>query len=98
MTVADLRALLPLIAVAITIMVVLVMIAIRRSHITAAVATLIGHGVALATLPMAASVMPHPVMSLLILDGYGLFYLALLLTVSGVVSMLVYGYLRGRGG
>jgi NADH-quinone oxidoreductase subunit N len=98
MTVADLSALLPLIAVATTIMVLLVMIAIRRSFVTAAVATLIGHGVALATLPMAASAMPHPVMSLLVLDGYGLFYLALLLTVSGMVAMLAYGYLKGRGG
>jgi NADH-quinone oxidoreductase subunit N len=30
------------------------------------------------------------------LDGYGLFYLSLLLTASVVVSMLTYGYLRGR--
>jgi NADH-quinone oxidoreductase subunit N len=98
MTIADLSALLPLIVVAITIIAVVFIVAFRCRHLTAAVAALIGHGMALATLPVAASVIPHPVMSLLVLDGYGLFYLGLLFTASGVVSMLAYGYLRGRDG
>jgi NADH-quinone oxidoreductase subunit N len=98
MTVADLSALLPLIAVALTIIVVLFMVAFRQRHLTAAVATLIGLGIALAMLPIAGSVTPHPVMSLLMLDRYGLFYLSLLLTASGLIAILAYGYLRERDG
>jgi NADH-quinone oxidoreductase subunit N len=97
MTVADLNALLPLIIVAITIVVVVLMIAFRRGYVATTIATLIGHGAALATLPIAASKMPHPIMSLLILDGYGLFYLSVLLTASLMVSMLTYGYFKAHG-
>src|SRR5262249_9213565 len=49
-----------------------------------------------ATLPLAATVVPHQVASLLVLDLYSLFYLALLLLPSLVVTVLAYGYLVGR--
>src|SRR5262249_12673190 len=57
-----------------------------------------GLAVCCATLPLAATVVPHQVASLLVLDLYGLFYLALLLLASLVVTVLAYGYLVGRAG
>jgi NADH-quinone oxidoreductase subunit N len=84
--------------VAATALAVLVVIAIRRHHLAAMLVTVGGLTVAGATLPLAATVVPHQVAPLLILDPYGLFYLALLLLASLVVTILSYGYLAGREG
>ena len=93
---SDLFAALPLLAMAATAMVVLSLVAWRRHLLVAAVVTLLGHGAAFASLAVAATVIPRQLTALLIVDGYGLFYMALLLAASFVVSVLAYGYLKGR--
>lgn len=94
----DLLALVPLIVLAATSLAVLLVIAVRRQHRTVMAVAVGGLAVSCATLPLAASVVPHQIGALLRLDLYGLFYLGLLLIASLVVTVLAYGYLIGRAG
>jgi NADH-quinone oxidoreductase subunit N len=98
MTATDLLALVPFMMITAVIFGVLGVITFRRQHSAVAAMTLIGLTATIATLPLAATVIPHHMTSLLILDRYGLLYLALLLLTSGVVAILAYGYLAGREG
>jgi NADH-quinone oxidoreductase subunit N len=95
-TSADLVGLSPMIVVAATAIIMLLMIAFRRHHMTALAVTLAGYVGALATLPATVAVIPRQVTPLLLVDGYGLFYMALLIAAGLVVAVLAYGYLRGR--
>jgi NADH-quinone oxidoreductase subunit N len=84
--------------IAAAILVVLLIIAWRRRYTTVVGVTLGGFLAALATLPLAATVIPHQITPLLLLDHYSLFYLAFLILTSGVVAILAYGYFAGRAG
>jgi NADH-quinone oxidoreductase subunit N len=95
-TTADLVAASPLIVIAVSAIVVLLVGAFRRNHLAVAAVTLLGHGAAFASLAAAATTVPRQITALLIIDGYGLLYVALLLAASFVVSVLAYGYLNGR--
>jgi NADH-quinone oxidoreductase subunit N len=92
----DLIALSPLILTATAAVLVLVVASVRRHHGAAASITLIGLGLAGASIPTAAAVAPRPVGALLIVDGYALFYVGLLLAASFVVCVLAFGYLEQR--
>jgi len=71
---------------------------VRRRHLAAAIMTVVGLGGAVMTMPLAARVVPRQITPLLIVDGYGLFYMALLITASMIVVIMAYGYLQGREG
>ena len=92
----DLLAALPLLLMAATSIVVLLLVAFWRNLLVATVVTVVGHGAAFASLAAVATVIPRQLTALLVIDGYGLFYMALLLAASVVVSVLAYGYLKGR--
>ena len=92
----DLLAALPLLVMVATSIVVLLLVAFWRDLLVATVVTVLGHAAACASLAVAATVIPRQLTALLIIDGYGLFYMALLLAASFVVSVLAYGYLKGR--
>lgn len=94
----DLLTMLPLIAVAATIVVVMLAAALRASHGAVAVMTLAGFTLALAALALAAPPSPRAVTPLLVIDGYALFYLALVLAAGITVTLLSYGYLRPHPG
>jgi NADH-quinone oxidoreductase subunit N len=96
--VANFVGLLPLMVIAVTAVAVLLLIAVRRRHLAAAIMTVIGLGGAVMTMPLAARVVPRQITPLLIVDGYGLFYMALLIAASMIVVTLAYGYLQGREG
>ena len=98
MTTADLTALLPLIAVGATGVVVTLVVAFYRNHMAVAGVTLVGLILAIAMLPIAASVIPHRVPPLLVVDSYALFYMGLIFAASLVVAVMAYGYLEGREG
>ena len=98
MDVANLMGLLPLIVIAATAVAVLLSAAVRRHHLAAAVMTVVGLSGAVVTVPLAATVVPRQITPLLIVDGYGLFYMALLIAASMLVAILAYGYLQGREG
>jgi NADH-quinone oxidoreductase subunit N len=98
-TATDIRALLPLMVLAATALVVLGLAAFRRHHGLAATVAGLGQIAALVTLPIAfAGIMTRQVTPLLVLDPYGVVFMALLLLASLVVTMLAYGYLDGRQG
>ncbi|MEJ2149193.1 MAG: NADH-quinone oxidoreductase subunit N [Chloroflexota bacterium] len=94
MTPADLTALLPLIILAATPVVVLLVIAFRRSHLLTLILTLLGLLLAFVPLFTARSGGPQNVMPLLVIDGYALFYVGLLVTVAFAAAVLAYPYLK----
>ncbi|MBO0863370.1 MAG: NADH-quinone oxidoreductase subunit N, partial [Chloracidobacterium sp.] len=98
MTIDDLIALSPLIAVAMTAVALLPLIAFYRDARATLVCALIGIALAFATLPVAASRSPRQITPLLILDQYALFYLGLLFIASFVVALIADGYLDRLGG
>jgi NADH-quinone oxidoreductase subunit N len=94
MNIADLSALLPLIIIAATSIVVMLVIAFSRNHKLTAVLTLAGLALAGASLAAASCVVPRRITPLFILDHYGLFYTGLIITASFVVAALSYSYLE----
>lgn len=98
MTIDDLIALSPLLAIAAAPVALMLVIAFYRDARVALVCALIGIGLALALLPVAASRAPRQITPLLILDQYALFYLGLLFIAGFVVAVLAHGYLGKLGG
>jgi NADH-quinone oxidoreductase subunit N len=98
MNAADLIALLPLLALAATAIVVMLAIAVDRSHGVSAALTALGLCVAFATLFVAASQVPRPVTPLLMIDSDALFYIGLILAGSVAVVFLSYGYFKDEEG
>jgi NADH-quinone oxidoreductase subunit N len=95
MNATDLVALLPLLVIAATAIVVMLAIAIRRSHSVAAV-TVAGLAAAFACLFVVAPLTPHDVTPLIRVDSAALFYTGLILAGSIAVVFLCYGYYNRR--
>lgn len=93
---ADSLAILPLLVMAGTPVVVMLAIAIRRSHAAAAALTVIGLAAAFACLFLAAPESPRAVTPLLEVDSSALFYTGLILAASIAVVFLCYGYFERR--
>jgi NADH-quinone oxidoreductase subunit N len=98
MNTADFQALLPLLVVAATSVAVMLVIAVRRSHLLTVATTLLGLAIALATIIVAQSQIPRAVTSLLIIDGYALFFIGLILTTCVAVVIFSYGYFSKQPG
>ena len=98
MTNVDISALLPLIVLAATAVVVMLLIAFYRCHILSAILTLLGITASLATLINAYPILPRQITTLLLLDHYAFFYICLILAASFVVVVLSYGYFKKREG
>ena len=96
MTAPDLVALLPWLVLATGAVVLLLAIAFRRDHRLAAGVALATLGLALLSLPVAASAAPREVTPLFRVDSYALLYTAVLVAATAAVALLSYGYLRGR--
>ncbi len=96
MTQTDLIALSPLIVLSATAVAVMLAIAWRRHHLTAAGVTVFGLAATLASLNWASSVVPRQVGPLLVVDGYALFYTGLLCAASLLVTALAYTYFEPR--
>ena len=93
MTIDDLAALSPLIAIALASLVVMLAIAFYRDRLLALLCSLGGIALAFVMLPLAARRAPRLITPLLILDQYALFYLGLLFIAGFVIALLAYGYL-----
>ncbi len=98
MSAADMTALIPLIIIAVTSVVVMLMIAFHRHHGLTAALTLSGLLLAAAALPFPSSITPRAITSLLIIDQYALFYMGLIFFASFSVAALAFSYLGIRGG
>jgi NADH-quinone oxidoreductase subunit N len=94
MSAVALQALLPVIVLAGAAVVVMLGIALARHHgLTASLAAL-GLAATLAVVPAAAQVAPQDITGLMVLDGYAIFYTALMVTAALAVTALSYGYFR----
>ncbi len=89
----DAIAILPLIILAGTSVLVMMAIAVRRSHRFTLGLTLAGLAAAFGSIWIAAPVVPRQVTSLLIIDNYSLFYFGLLIAADFAVAILAHEYL-----
>ncbi len=89
----DVIALLPLIVLAGTSVLVMLAIAVRRSHGLTLGLTLTGLAAAFGCIWIAEPVAPRQVTSLLVIDNYSLFYFGLLIATDFAVAILAYDYL-----
>jgi NADH-quinone oxidoreductase subunit N len=95
MTAAGFVSLAPYLVLTATAVIVMLAIAIRRSHPLTAGLTLAGLALSFLALPFASSEMPE-VTPLLTVDGFALFFAGLLLAAAIAVAALAYGYFERR--
>ena len=98
MNTSDLVALSPLLIVAASTVIILVLVAFYRSDRVTALLTLLAFALAILALPPAASYAPRQVTPLLIIDKYALFYMALFFLACMAVTLLSYGYFKKHQG
>jgi NADH-quinone oxidoreductase subunit N len=98
MNAADIIALLPILLISATAVVVMLGIAVKRSHALAAGLTLAGLAGAFLAIFIALPLAPREVTSLLLVDRFALFYTGLIIASAAVVVMLSYGYFKRQQG
>ena len=96
MSASDMIALSPFLIIAAAPVAVMMLIAFYRRHALTVLLTMAGFAASFSSLFYSASVIPHSVTPLLVLDGYAFFYIGLILAAGFIVSALSYGYLDGR--
>ena len=94
MNATDFVALLPLLILAATPVVIMLMIAVRRHHALAVWTSVVGLAAAFVSLWPAAAVTPRQVTPLLIIDRFGLFFIGLMALATIAVVVLAYGYFK----
>lgn len=94
MTTSDWIAISPIVAGALTAVVIMLAIAFSRHRLATLILALGGTALAFLLLPLAASQAPRQITPLVIIDDFALFYMGLILMASMVVALLAYGYLR----
>ena len=95
---ADLLALSPFLVVAATPVLIMLMIAFYRNHFLTVLLTVTGLVLSLATIFLVSPMAPRRVTPLILVDGYALFFMALIFATSLLVALLSYGYLKKHGG
>lgn len=94
MSFRDCIALLPLLILAGTSVLVMMMIAVRRSHLLTLGLTLLGLGASFFSLWAVDGIAPRQVTSLLLVDRYAVFYIGLIVAACSAVALLSYGYFQ----
>jgi NADH-quinone oxidoreductase subunit N len=94
----DFAALFPIIMLSAVAVLVMLEIAVRRSHTVAAVTTCVGLVATICSFAFVSDVVPRQVTPLLIMDGYSVFFMLLVLATALVVTLLSYSYLSYRSG
>ncbi len=94
MTAIDLQSIMPMIVMAITAGVVLLVISLRRDHTAAFFLTLLGNVVAFLELFSSNEHIPHRLGDLLIVDQYSQYFMGLILILSTVAAIFVFSYFR----
>lgn len=89
-------ALSPLLTLAVTVVLVMAVAAVRRHHGAALGITLAGLATAFAALWTAAPLTPLTVTGLLVVDRFALLYVGLIVAAAFVVAVLAYAYLERR--
>jgi len=94
MTIQDLRPLLPLLVLSAAIVTVMLVTAFKRDHRLTFLLTLLGLALSLAVLLVASNGLPRSVTPLVVVDGFAIFYIALVLAASLVVVLLSFNYIE----
>ena len=94
MTSTDLLAILPFLVLAAASVLLVLMVGIRRDHRLCAAAAASGLMLAIAAIAIAGAHAPRQVTPLFVIDGYALFYVALILASALAVVLLSFGYLE----
>lgn len=95
---ADLLALSPLLLAAATPVVIMLVIAVYRSHFLTATLTVAGLILTIAAIFLIYPMAPRSVTPLILVDGYALFFMALIFATTLLVAVLSYGYLNKHEG
>jgi NADH-quinone oxidoreductase subunit N len=98
MKASDLAVLLPIIVLSGASVLIMLMIAFCRHHLLTAGLTAGGLVLALGAIGFVAPMLPLEITPLIIMDGYALFFMALMVAACLVVVLISYGYLNGREG
>ena len=98
MKASDLAVLLPIIVLSGASVLIMLVIAFYRHHLLTAVLTAAGLVLALGAIGFVAPMLPLEITPLIIMDGYALFFMALMVAACLVVVLISYGYLNGREG
>lgn len=98
MSLSELLAILPLMFLGLTPVVMMLVVAFYRNHLLTALLALAGLGMSLAMLPVVGYVGFRPVTPLLVMDGYGTFFMGLILVASGVTAAISYDYFKEFSG
>lgn len=93
---SSVTATLPLLILALTAVLAMIGIAIKRSHSATAAISLAGLALSFISLWPASSATPIQITSLLIIDQYALVYMGIVLAASAAVILLSFPYLEGR--
>ncbi len=94
MTRTDFMALLPILVTAYASVVLMLVVAFRRSHMAAFVITLLSLAGGLASIPFALRYAPKTVTPLIRVDGYALYFTGVVLAAAFLITLLSYDYLR----
>jgi NADH-quinone oxidoreductase subunit N len=98
MNFTDLYALSPFVVLAVTPVVIMLVVAFFRNHFLTALLTVIGLVLSLAAVFLIYPMAPRRVTPLILMDGYALFFVALISGASLLVALLSYGYLKRHHG
>jgi NADH-quinone oxidoreductase subunit N len=98
MNMGDLTALSPFIMLSITAIVVMLTIALRRSHMLTVVLTLSGLALTFASISGPVYTVPREITMLVRIDHYALFFLGLIVAGAFAVTALSFSYFEGRTG
>jgi NADH-quinone oxidoreductase subunit N len=98
MNTTDLFALLPFIILSATAVIVMLVIAFRRGHLTVCILALAGLALSFLSIFPVMRVSPQEITPLMIIDRYSLFYTGLIIVAAFFVSLLSFGYLSNRRG
>lgn len=93
MSAADMTALLPLIILAGTSIVIMLVIAFYRDHRLTALLSLAGLFLAAVSLPFISTMAPRNITQLVVIDNYALYYMGLIFFAGFAVVSLAYSYL-----
>lgn len=92
MTITDVITLLPLILLAVTVVILMLLVAFYRNYMAATLFTLGGLLLAFLSLFVVYSYAPRQITPLIVLDGYSIFYMGLLIAASFTIVLLAYSY------
>jgi NADH-quinone oxidoreductase subunit N len=90
MTIQDLKSLIPMLILAVGILFVMILIALKRSHAIAFITTLVVILAAIIAVIFRFDEKPNAIGEIFIIDRFGLYYQALLLSATFVVSIFSY--------